>query len=100
MRRRGPTILYARRGEYHLQAGRAAFPGHTGRPLETPHYLALAFALILLAGVIRAALPAADTALTLLSWRVSAVLWIVVLGMFLYRYLQILTRPGVDGGPG
>jgi len=74
--------------------------GHTGRPLETPHYLALAFALILLAAVIRAALPVADAALTLLSWRVSAVLWIVVFGMFLYRYLPILTRPRVDGRPG
>ena len=74
--------------------------GHTGRPLEVPHYLALAFALILLAAVIRAALPVADAALTLLSWRVSAVLWIVVFGMFLYRYLPILTRPRVDGRPG
>jgi uncharacterized protein involved in response to NO len=74
--------------------------GHTGRPLEVPRYLALAFALILVAAIVRAALPLADAALTLLSWRVSAVLWIVVFSIFLYRYLPILTRPRVDGKPG
>ena len=41
--------------------------GHTGRPLEVPYYLSLAFAFILLAAVIRSVLPLADTALSLLS---------------------------------
>ncbi|MEE4143783.1 MAG: NnrS family protein [Halieaceae bacterium] len=74
--------------------------GHTGRPLEVPHYLAVAFALILLAAVIRSALPVLSATLSLLSWQISAVLWVVVFGMFLYRYLPILTRPRLDGRPG
>ncbi len=74
--------------------------GHTGRPLEVPHYLALAFALILVAAFVRSALPIANAALSLLSWQISAALWVLVFGMFLYRYLPILTRPRVDGKPG
>jgi uncharacterized protein involved in response to NO len=74
--------------------------GHTGRPLEVPYYLSLAFAFILLAAVIRSVLPLADTALSLLSWRVSAVLWIMVFCIFLYRYVPVLTRPRADGRPG
>jgi uncharacterized protein involved in response to NO len=38
--------------------------------------------------------------MTLLWWQVSALLWIVVFGIFLYRYLPILTRPRADGKPG
>jgi uncharacterized protein involved in response to NO len=74
--------------------------GHTGRPLDTPHYLAFAFILVFLAAVIRAAIPMADASMTLLSWRVSAVLWIVAFALFLYRYLPMLTRPRADGKPG
>ncbi len=74
--------------------------GHTGRPLEVPGYLALAFALIMLAAVIRSVLPLAAPGMTLLWWQVSALLWIVVFIIFLYRYLPILTRPRADGKPG
>lgn len=74
--------------------------GHTGRPLEVPRYLALAFALIMLAAVTRALLPLAAPGMTLLWWQLSAVLWIVVFAIFLYRYLPILTRPRADGKPG
>ncbi len=74
--------------------------GHTGRPLEVPRYLALAFALIMLAAVIRSVLPLAAPGMTLLWWQVSALLWIVVFSIFLYRYLPILTRPRADGKPG
>jgi uncharacterized protein involved in response to NO len=74
--------------------------GHTGRPLEVPRYLALAFALIMLAAVIRSVLPLVAPGMTLLWWQVSALLWIVVFSIFLYRYLPILTRPRADGKPG
>ncbi len=74
--------------------------GHTGRPLEVPHYLALAFALLFLAAIIRTLVPIVEASLTLFSWRLSAALWIVAFGLFLYRYLPVLTRPRVDGKPG
>jgi uncharacterized protein involved in response to NO len=74
--------------------------GHTGRPLEVPTYLAWAFALIILAAIVRAVLPMLAPGLTPWAWRVSALLWIVAFGCFLYRYLPILTSPRVDGKPG
>jgi len=74
--------------------------GHTGRALEVPAYLAWAFAMVLLAAVIRSLVPLAAGGLTAWSWRLSAVLWIVAFGCFLYRYLPVLTRPRVDGKPG
>ena len=74
--------------------------GHTGRPLEVPRFLAVAFALIFLAAVIRAVVPIVAASLTMLSWRVSALLWIVAFSLFLYRYLPMLTRPRADGKPG
>lgn len=74
--------------------------GHTGRPLEVPRYLAWAFALIILAAVIRAFLPILAPVLTAWAWRISALLWISAFGCFLYRYLPILTSPRPDGKPG
>jgi len=74
--------------------------GHTGRPLEVPGYLAVAFGMVFAAALIRAFLPLLDIALTLWAWRLSALLWIVVFSLFLVRYIPILTRPRVDGKPG
>ena len=74
--------------------------GHTGRPLEVPAYLAWAFALIILAAIIRAFLPLLDPGLTAWAWRLSALLWIVAFSSFFYRYLPILTSPRPDGKPG
>jgi uncharacterized protein involved in response to NO len=74
--------------------------GHTGRPLDVPNYLALAFALLILAAVVRAFLPILAVNLTPWAWRISAVLWIVAFACFLLRYLPILTRARVDGKSG
>lgn len=74
--------------------------GHTGRTLDVPRYLAAAFALVFLAAIVRALLPIITASLTTLSWRISAVLWMLAFGLFLYRYLPVLTRPRVDGKPG
>ena len=69
-------------------------------PRYASQYLAFAFILVFLAAVIRAAVPAVDASMALLSWRLSAVLWIVAFVLFLYRYLPMLTRPRADGKPG
>jgi uncharacterized protein involved in response to NO len=74
--------------------------GHTGRPLEVPPYLAWAFALLLLAAVIRAFLPLLAASLTPWAWRISAVLWIVAFAAFLIRYFSVLTSARVDGKSG
>ena len=74
--------------------------GHTGRPLQVPGYLSLAFALIFLAAIIRAALPLVDIALTQWAWRLPAALWIIAFSLFLFRYVPVLTQPRADGKPG
>jgi uncharacterized protein involved in response to NO len=74
--------------------------GHTGRPLEMPVSAAWAFVLVLLAAVVRALLPILVPALTMLSWRLSAVLWIVAFAIFVFHYLPILIAPRPDGKPG
>jgi len=74
--------------------------GHTGRPLEVPAYLAWAFAILIIAAVVRAVLPVFAPTLTPLFWRISALLWIFSFSCFLYRYWPVLTRPRVDGKAG
>ena len=74
--------------------------GHTGRPLEVPSYLALAFAMVFIAAILRAFLPLLDITLTHWAWRLSAALWIVAFALFLVRYLPILTGARVDGKSG
>lgn len=74
--------------------------GHTGRPLEVPGYLAWAFALVIIAAVIRALLPMVGVELTPWAWRISALLWMIAFTCFLYRYWSVLTQPRVDGKPG
>jgi uncharacterized protein involved in response to NO len=74
--------------------------GHTGRPLDVPNYLAWAFAMLMLAAVIRAFLPILAVNLTPWAWRISAILWIVAFACFLLRNVPILTRARVDGKSG
>ena len=74
--------------------------GHTGRALETPGYMAWAFAAIFVAGAMRALLPLFAVELSPWAWRLSAMLWIFAFGCFLYRYLPILVSPRADGKPG
>ena len=74
--------------------------GHTGRPLVVPAYLAVAFATVLAAALLRAILPTVAVTLTAPAWQLSALLWIVAYSAFLWHYLPILTRPRVDDKPG
>ena len=71
--------------------------GHTGRPLQPPGGMTLAFALLNLAAVCRVAL--------VLIWPVAALwlaglCWSVGLGLYLWRYGPMLWRARVDGHPG
>jgi len=74
--------------------------GHTGRPLEVPTYIAVAFGLVFAAAIVRAFLPLLDVVYTLWAWRISAVLWIVAFTLFLVRYAPMLLQRRVDGKPG
>jgi uncharacterized protein involved in response to NO len=74
--------------------------GHTGRPLQVPTYIAMAFGLVFAAAILRAFLPLVDVVLALWAWRLSATLWIVAFALFLIRYIPILLKPRVDGKTG
>jgi uncharacterized protein involved in response to NO len=74
--------------------------GHTGRPLRVGPAMAVAFALVNLAAVVRALLPV---------WRperlsefviASGTLWSAAFLIFVVIYTPILTKPRIDGQPG
>lgn len=72
--------------------------GHTGRPLTIPHFMAVAFALVFIAAIIRSLLPVVIG--PHIAWQLSAVLWIVAFLLFLFHCIPILTRRRVDGRRG
>ncbi|NND66273.1 MAG: hypothetical protein HKN19_01685 [Halioglobus sp.] len=74
--------------------------GHTGRPLEVPTSITIAFATVIAAALVRALGPIMYPAATLVWWRLAGALWIVAFALFLWRYLPILTTRRADGKPG
>ena len=74
--------------------------GHTGRPLDVPAYLSVAFASVILAALLRAGLPIIDSTLTLWAWRLSGALWAASFSLFLLRYIPVLCSARVDGKAG
>lgn len=72
--------------------------GHTGRTLTIPHFIAVAFAFVLMAAIVRSLLPFIIG--PHIAWQLSAVLWIVAFSLFLFHCLPILTRRRVDGRRG
>ena len=73
--------------------------GHTGRTLVLPGGMVTAFVMIHLGALIRVVTGAGG-----MAWQtgisVSALLWMIAFGLFLFRYTGILVRPRVDGRPG
>lgn len=74
--------------------------GHTGRPLQVKPVMRLAFALVLLATVVRVFGPVLLPQAYATSIRISGSLWIIGFALFVYVYLPILIRPRIDGRPG
>ena len=71
--------------------------GHTGRALQPPAVMPLAFGAVALAAVMRASLAGVTPRLAV---GVSAALWCLGFGLFVYHYGPMLWRARVDGGPG
>ncbi|MFG5864186.1 NnrS family protein [Metapseudomonas sp. CR1201] len=71
--------------------------GHSGRPLEPPRVMGVAFALINLGAAARVVLlPIAGNAALWLA----AVCWAAAFALFLRHYAVLLCTPRVDGRPG
>jgi len=71
--------------------------GHTGRPLQPPAAMSVAF-IALNASALTRVLMVAGTP----GWLVwlSGVLWIVAFGLYLLYYARMLVTPRVDGMSG
>ena len=74
--------------------------GHTGRPLHVGPLEVLAYALVMLAAVVRALLPIALPGAYGALVAASAVLWSVAFGLYVLVYVPVLARPRLDGKPG
>jgi uncharacterized protein involved in response to NO len=74
--------------------------GHTGRPLQAPRGIGLAYALVHVAALTRTLVP------VLVPTRIgeflvaSGVLWAIAFGIFLAIYVPFLVAPRIDGKPG
>ena len=67
--------------------------GHTGRALIPTKSVSFGLALILVAALIRGLLPAIAPELTLISFKLSAAIWILSFILFLWGYTPILLSP-------
>lgn len=74
--------------------------GHTGRLVRADRFDTTAYALVLLAAVVRVALPLLAPGQTLQAILASAALWSAGFGLYALRYWPVLTRPRIDGRPG
>jgi uncharacterized protein involved in response to NO len=71
--------------------------GHTGRPLRADRFDIACYVLVLLAGVVRVALPLLVPGGMLQAVMVSAFLWSAGFALYALRYWGFLTRPRLDG---
>lgn len=74
--------------------------GHTARPLRADRFDTACYVFVLLAAVIRVALPLFAPAQTLHAVIGSAAMWSAGFGLYTVRYWPILSRPRLDGRPG
>lgn len=74
--------------------------GHTGRPINVSRLTAAAFVLLNLGALIRVFGPALSPGQHSVWLDLSAGLWILAFGLFVYRYTPLLLRPRIDGKPG
>jgi uncharacterized protein involved in response to NO len=74
--------------------------GHTARPLKVTSSMAIAFALLNLAAVLRGLLPFIFPLWFSQLVILSGMLWIAAFLVFVILYAPILTQPRIDGQPG
>ncbi|MAZ87542.1 MAG: hypothetical protein CL693_07845 [Cellvibrionaceae bacterium] len=74
--------------------------GHTGRPLQPPAMMTLAFYCLALAALVRVVLPGWVPALSVWGVGIAGVLWVLGYGLYCIYYARYLLTPRVDGRPG
>ena len=74
--------------------------GHTGRGLKASNAIALAFALLNLAGLLRVLVPITWSSGFAVLLYAATLLWLAAFALFMYVYTPILTTPRIDGTAG
>ncbi|MDX2322023.1 MAG: NnrS family protein [Moritella sp.] len=74
--------------------------GHTGRMLQQPQTMFLAFLSIFIATIIRVIGPIFWMQHYITFINVSIVFWLIAFGLFVYNYAPMLVKARVDGRPG
>lgn len=74
--------------------------GHTGRTLQPPKLMSLAFALMVLASLLRSFGPWGLPEKTMIFIDASGLLWVISFLLFVVFYGPMLTKARVDGRPG
>jgi uncharacterized protein involved in response to NO len=71
--------------------------GHTGRELRVRGWITLAYLLVNLAAVVRVVMAALAGSSYLISLALTAALWALAFGLYLFVYVPILISPRGDG---
>lgn len=74
--------------------------GHTGRQLNPPGLITVAYLLIFVATLVRVIVPAWLPEYTLWSIGIAGGLWVLAFAVYLYFYAIMLITPRADGRPG
>lgn len=74
--------------------------GHTGRPLQPPRAMTLAFVLILVAAIIRVVVPGWLPQWGQWGFALASVAWLISYGLFVFFYGPMLYSVRADGRPG
>jgi len=74
--------------------------GHSGRSLQISPWVAIGFAALVGAALLRAGVPMLSNTAIEISYGGSIALWVLGFGIFVVCYFPILTKPRLDGRPG
>lgn len=74
--------------------------GHTGRPLQPPKTMSIAFLLIFIAAIVRSFLPLFMPESIIAIYQASAGIWTLSFGLFIVHYAPMLLKNRLDGRPG
>lgn len=74
--------------------------GHTGRALQAPKLMSVAFISLVLASLVRSFGPWAFPEKTMVFIDISGILWSLSFGLFVVFYAPMLLRARADGRPG
>lgn len=73
--------------------------GHTGRPLQVPLSLSVAFICVISAGVVRVFLPIVNPSWLHYTVMLAGSLWVAAYAIFVVYYAPILCKPRIDKRP-